>query len=956
MSSSVDAAIDATVYFGALPPLVSASSSSSTTAALHEALARFDTASTGLDVWLPRIDEGDDGADDATTTTTTNTERPEKRARVSPGATPGFEAQRCVCDWSQDGVLAFVPASEAQRLLGEKRRIYIAHVNAPELVGTIETQHEAPIAVLQFAPLSSGRLLLSLDALSTVGVWVCESSINRWRAVPDAMTRCEFSFAATWLRWNVTTTAFVPPFWREPPPPAPAPPSAAGVSVCELKVRNPLPVPASTSRQLIPGMPCVVILARGRFSSIYERTEEPRWGFAIQDLMSMTPDCVAGDVAQLGDGSLRAVLVCSGQAIALVFAVHATVRDVSSVRADLEASITVAFGRRIKFVRMSRLPRAQKSVVVVTAPPLEDGALARWRIELWVAQSVELPVGPQQSLDLIEYTLQHAADFEPGETVLDVAQSNSSLLAVALACGGGAGRVELRNAETLAVIPAGSIADTPSSPSGICMAFSPCGTCLLVSTAPAADGAGGLRVHRLVPSIRACVGGRRQLVRYVVDCYEHAIALGWSTWAIDATLTALTAHDDDEGPPLRELVVHTLMAECGQHMHQKQPLMAAICNLARARGRSGVIECIDVDAALHIRCVAHTVASVLGPQLDMVQYVPLLTTKDDETRFLSRPVELVTQQQLISIRLLLNWVVEVVALFVFEAFQFASKLATQPIASVPEHMLESDVSLVMASLLAGAGVKVPLASLLFDLTTMRALQKLTFIAGTLGDQWMDKAMVQNATILFANAALLRPLYVAMQSLTRAFSAALKEVLPSSTPLAHFVPGVHAVALCRSMAKQIAELARTSVAGVAQNFLHSRAHALSQRHSVISNELASDAAPLRSDGGGMAAALGLLFTMSDLLPRAAGVLDDAAASALMDVSENLQAPMRIDCISRHPFSTVHAAQQCVQCGRYTIITQGGLMDQHLAWINCCPVCCGRVFQHGATSATTNTTKR
>ena len=60
-----------------------------------------------------------------------------------------------------------------------------------------------------------------------------------------------------------------------------------------------------TNQNLYPGLPCAVVVCRGKLVAIYERALEKRWGF-VADHSSLPPDASAADVYQCRDGLIRA--------------------------------------------------------------------------------------------------------------------------------------------------------------------------------------------------------------------------------------------------------------------------------------------------------------------------------------------------------------------------------------------------------------------------------------------------------------------------------------------------------------------------------------------------------------------------------------------------------------------------------------------------------------------------
>lgn len=878
-------------------------------------------------------------------------------------------ASRIVCDWSQDGLLAFVPLSEVRRLFGERRSISIAHVNAPTLVGAIETFHEAPINVLQFAPLSTGRLLLSIDCVSHIGVWMCDSALNRWRLVPNMQIRTlDFSFAATWIRWNATLSPFVPACWAAATTVPPL-----GISLMEQKVRNPLYAP-DAAPALFPGTPCALIVSRGKLLTLYERSEDPRWGYAAEH-GTLPPDAVAGDVWQHADGTIRIVIVCNGGLSALVYIIESTVRESAKLNLRHEASIQAAHGRRIELARISRLPRRAASVVLVTAPvqaagPGDDAAAAdesRWRLERWQVEQRSVLAGTSE-LSFPEYVMVAGNALEVGETITDIVVSNSSLIAVAL---GNADAVQLRFADSLALLPThenGSAfaAVQTRRVSEFCMAFSPCGTCLAVSTRLGEQPLFGLRILRLAPSLASCMTQRltplrvqrnellrtdpsvppcmrerEQLVRYLVDCYQHAIVLGWSTWDLDATVQCAEARGllpEEGAASFYDAVAHLLLSECGNNANFVPLLTSTLASLQRQRGADGAIAAIDRVAAQHVRCLS----SVIGVVLDNADLAPFenefyaAATANDPKRFLSAAHEFTKLTSIVAIAPLLNWLIDFVALFVGQAVAFA-QLSTKPLPVVPKHMAASDVAIVGAEIAALAGHRVPLLSQLFDFASLRALLKLTFSAGVLGDQWNAALVAKSQPALFANAPDVRALYLIMRDLVAAVDRSVKD-LPQQPPHV-MTPGVHAATLVNAVAAEVANVARSKPAHVSwlTAFLARRSQAVA---ASIGLTLADDARDASLASSNMAAAFGLLITAADLLPRRIGPLD-SDVGGLGDLPDGMRALLHVDLLTRQSLSSVAMHFECVQCGRGTFSHLP--FDLHHAWLNCCPLCHARTFE-------------
>jgi hypothetical protein len=594
------------------------------------------------------LDDDDDNAN--TINHNSDFEHVKKRARTASPSTrcDNKPIERMVCDWSGDGLLAFVSAYESRRIYGDRRRIFIAHVNAPEHVGVIETFHEAPIAVLQFAPLSTGRYLLSIDCVSQVGIWVCDGPANRWSLVPALnMRMIEFSYTAIWVRWNAMRTPYAPQCRAARPGVAPQPASTAALPVetpLERKFLNNLRKPDATLSYWI-GMPCVLGVSRGRLLAVYERTEDQRWGY-VADHSTLPPDAVIGDVAQHADGTIRVVVVAHGNSAALVYLVDLTVRDTAQLSTRLEASIDISFGRWIEHVRFSKLPLVSASIVLVTSsdPIAADGAAdaedvegsQRWRIERWQvrqrSQSVVVShvdaagASTQRDVTIVssEWYVAAGCLLELGETVTDVLPSSSGLLALAM---GNVDEVQLRSADTLERLPAsdavgGGVVDFVGEPvtaiatrnvADFCMTFSPCGTCLAYSAAVGESGDGqplfGLRIARLTPTIVAAMATREQLARYLADCYEYAIVIGNSSWDVDAVVASVALPLDSSVVPLHELVAHHVLAECCNNTNYATQMRAVLANVTRLHGR-GSIECIDWQALLYLKNVIGVIAVV----------------------------------------------------------------------------------------------------------------------------------------------------------------------------------------------------------------------------------------------------------------------------------------------------------------------------------------------------------
>jgi predicted regulator of Ras-like GTPase activity (Roadblock/LC7/MglB family) len=920
-----------------------------------------------------------------------------KRARTTP-STPsratGKSIERMVCDWSGDGLLAFVSAHESRRIYGDRRRIFIAHVNAPEHVGVIETIHEAPIAVLQFAPLSTGRYLLSIDCVSQVGIWVCEGAANRWVLVPSLNMRLiEFSYTAIWVRWNAMRTPFAPQCRTARPGAAPQTTTVAQPreTPLEQKFLNGLRKPDSTLSYWI-GMPCLLGVSRGRLLALYERSEDQRWGY-VADHSSLPPDAVIGDVAQHADGTIRVVVVAHGNSAALVYLVDLTVRDTAQLSTRLEASIDISYGRWIEHVRFNKLPLVSASIVLVTSSdPIADGAADaddvegshRWRIERWQVRqrSQSLVVshvdaaGASTQRDVTtvssEWYVAAGCLLELGETVTDVLPSSSGLLALAM---GHADEVQLRSADTLerlaaSVAVGGGVADYAGEPVSViatrtvanfCMAFSPCGTCLVYSTplGAAVDCLPlyGLRIARLTPTIIGGMSTREQLARYLADCYEYAIVMGHSSWDVDA-IVASVAPTADDTVPVHELVAHHVLAECSNNTNYASQMRGVLANLSRLHGR-GSIECIDWQALLYLKNVIGVVAVVVD-NADVQRYHEAYVAQGG-TSFTTTPVELAKPNSLITIAPQLNWIMDFVALVLAQAIEFGEQqrrlntgAGAEPLSRVPQHMAASDAATVASLLVQRAGRKLPLLRIVFDAHLLRALVKMTFVCGMLGEQWNALVAVQRGApiasqlALFANLTDVKALLSLLTTLTAVVDSAYKQ-LPKPDLSQDMVRGVHGSMLANSVGARIDSMLVNEQARDA-NLLskHSALRAYIARRAQM---IAQSIGYVMGDSGGVTlaspAAMGLLLCVSDLVPRNVGVLENDVYG-LTEMSESMQSLLRVDCLTRQPLRQ-RAWNVCVQCGRF--LFSGVLHDLHAAWSNCCPVCFSR-FVEGSSSSSSS----